>query len=458
METHNKLTIGFAMLSEAGHYYGSFRLARNLRARGHRIIYIGLADFRELVNAQGFEFVSFAEDLLPEGYIRNFSASKPDKGPGIVKIWRKRRHDESIFTEYLRRIEDGRLDECLLSCEPDLLLCDTFMWYVAIRAQKLKIPTVNISPNLPLYLNSRIPPVVSKMKPGRTRLSSVWVLSSWIWLRIKFFFTKRLASILLGAYRFPTRMHHLMNVFIKIAKRSGYFCKENVTYRFGEMGPRLVLPEIVLCPKAFQFPGSPEDGRLYIGDFVDFERSEEPLAPGELDTDKPLVFCSLGTSASFYPHSERFFRAVVKASSVKKEWQFVLHVGEHRDINRFGAYGPNLFIRNKVPQLSLLSRAAVMVNHGGLNSIIECIHFGVPMVIIPGLRDQPGSAARAVHHNIALTAKMSNITPDTIISLAGRAMQDVNIRQGLEEMKQRIADEKGMELIIPFIESFPGSL
>ena len=31
-------------------------------------------------------------------------------------------------------------------------------------------------------------------------------------------------------------------------------------------------------------------------------------------------------------------------------------------------------------------------------SIMECIHFQVPMVIIPGLRDQPGNMARAVHH------------------------------------------------------------
>jgi zeaxanthin glucosyltransferase len=458
MERSHQRTIAFAMLSETGHYTGTFRLARSLRARGHRIVYVGIADFEQLVRAQGFEFIPFAADLLPVGYVGKFTASQSDPDRGVLGRWQKRWSDERLFAAYLRRIEDGRLDECLLSCKPDLLLCDTFVWYIAIRALRLGIPTISISIILSLYPNARIPPIVSPIHPRQTWWSALRVLGSWKWLRLKFFFSKRLASILLGLYRFPTRMHHLVDVFLRVAKRSGYPCEENKTYWFGEMGPRLVLPEIVLCPEAFQLPGSPADGRRYLGDFVDIERREELLAADALDSEKPLVYASLGTSAFFYPHAPRFFKAVADASRLRKDWQFVLHVGDHPEAWRLGPPGPNLLIRKRVPQLALLRRASVMMTHGGLNSIMECIHFGVPMVIIPGLRDQPGNATRAVHHNLAVTTSMARITPGILVSLAAHAMEDTAIRQGLARMKRQIADEKGMGANIRFIESFPESL
>jgi zeaxanthin glucosyltransferase len=453
METSRPLTILFAMLSETGHYNSSFRLARSLKARGHHIVYTGLADFAQLVKVQGFDFVPFAADLLPVGYLKKFADSQSNPEKGLLRKWRKRQVDEILFKEYLRRIEDGHLDKCLLSCKPDLLLCDTFLWYVALRALHVGIPTINIVTNLALYRNPCIPPVVSSFFPHRKMMSSVRVLADWDWMRFKYFFTKKMAAVLFGSYRFPTRMHHLMDEFLHIARHSGYPCQENKTYWFGEMGPRLILPEIVLYPKVFQLPGSAADGKMYLSTFIDFARNEEPLDAGGMDKSKPLVYCSLGTAAFFYPYSQRFFAAVVGASRLRRDWQFVLHVGDQYEKDQLGASEPNLLVRKRVPQLSLLKKASVMVTHGGFNSIMECIHFGVPMVIFPGLRDQPGAAVRAVHNGIALTEKMSRVTEERLVTLVSRAMEDDGLRRSLKEMKERIADEKDLETIIRFIET-----
>ncbi len=453
MDKPQKLTIAFAMLSENGHYTGTFRLARSLQSRGHRIIYIGLADFEELVVNQGFEFISFAEDLLPKGYLQEFITTLSNPPSGIVSLCRKRLQDERIFFSYLKQIEAGNLDKCLLSCQPDLLLCDTFVWYVAIRALKLGIPTVNVSIILSLYRNSCIPPILYSILPRQGWRSSLLVQCSWIWMRLKFVFAKRLASRLWGSYRFPTRMHHLIGTFLQIAARSGIPMRENRTYWFGEMGPRLILPEVVLCPKAFQLPRSPEDGRRYLGYPVDTSRREESMDEIVLKEGKPLVFCSLGSSAFFYPHASRFFEAVADASRRRKDWQFILHIGDYQYADKIGAAGPNLLIRKRVPQLSLLRLASVMVTHGGLNSIMECLHYGVPMVIVPGMRDQPGNAARAVHHGIAVTTSMARITPDKLVNLVTHAMLDSGIRKSLATMQQKIIAEQDLEDTLRFIES-----
>ncbi|MBN1471946.1 MAG: hypothetical protein JW925_09200 [Syntrophaceae bacterium] len=455
IKAHRPLTIVFAMLSyegDAGHYNGSFKLARSLRASGHRIFYIGLADSAQLVKDQGFEFISFAEDLLPLGYEKKNAVSQSTPGNRVIRKWRKRCNDERLFKEYLRRIVDGRLDERLLSCNPDLLICDIFLSFVAMRALYVGIPVITINPLLSVYRNPYIPPIWSSFTPRRTWWSAVIVLGSWHWLRFKFLFWDRLVRPLTGEFRSPTGIWGHWGLFLRIAKRSGYPCEENKTYRFAAWGPYLILPEIVCGPKAFQLPGSPEDGRRYMSS-VDFSRDEKPFDAGCLDEKKPLIYCSLGSIPLSYSHSQRFFKAVIDASRLRRGWQFVLNVGKQYDSSHLGSPESNLMICQWVPQLSLLKKASVMVTHGGLNSIMECINFGVPMVIMPGLWDQQGNAVRAVHHGIALKTNMARITPEILIKFVERALEDENMRQSLATMKQKIAAEEDMEKIIRFIEN-----
>jgi UDP:flavonoid glycosyltransferase YjiC (YdhE family) len=94
-----------------------------------------------------------------------------------------------------------------------------------------------------------------------------------------------------------------------------------------------------------------------------------------------------------------------------------------------------------------------MVTHGGINSIMECVHFTVPMVIVPGLRDQPGNMARALHHGIAVTGSMKDITAGPLVKLIENAMHNANLRQALSGMKDRIAAETGMEAAVELIEA-----
>jgi UDP:flavonoid glycosyltransferase YjiC (YdhE family) len=438
------------MLAETGHYTGTFRLARSLRAQGRRVVYVGTADFAETVRAQGFEFVAFAEDLLPAGYLRSFAAALAAPPRGLAARVRKRRADEALFAAYLRRVGDGSLDALLLSCRPDLLICDTFLWHVALRALAAGIPTLGLSPTPTSRRNWRVPPVVTGLPPGTGWPSRLVVRGAWAWLRLKFLFTKRVASRVFGSYRHPHRMHHLVGVFLDLARRSGYPLAEGRTWWFGEIGPRLALPEILLCPRAFQFPGAPADETVHLGDFIDVERREAPLEDVAADA-RPLVYCSLGTSAFHYPHAGRFFRAVAAAAGLRPDWRFVLHAGAGADRAAPGPLPPNLTVVERAPQLALLRRAAVMVSHGGFQSVLECVRFGVPLVIYPGLRDQPGIAARAAHHGIALTGSMARVTPGSLVALAERAMADAGMRAALARLRGAIDAGGGLDAALRLI-------
>jgi MGT family glycosyltransferase len=46
------------------------------------------------------------------------------------------------------------------------------------------------------------------------------------------------------------------------------------------------------------------------------------------------------------------------------------------------------------PQLELLKKATLTITHAGLNTTLESLSYGVPMVAIPIATDQPGVGAR----------------------------------------------------------------
>jgi zeaxanthin glucosyltransferase len=426
------MTILFAMAGEAGHHVATFRLARALASRGHRVLYLGLARMAALVESQGFPYLTFAGDLVPA-----------IEGPPIGRRAAKQR-----LAAFLERIEGGELDHVLRSAGPGLVLCDPLLWYVGLRALRLGIPTVNLPVVLMSHANAVVPPISCGLDP--TSASPFRVRAEWARLRARALLSRWFAPLSLPHAPHPLQAQHMVDVFLRAAPRSGYRCAENETYFRGEFGPYLALPELVLCPRAFQLPGVSEKNRVYLADFVDLDRAEEPMAVG---TRRPLVLASLGTAAPAYPHAPRFFRAVAEASRLRPDWQLVLHVGDHPRGSALGGDTANLLVRDRVPQIALLRQASAMVTHGGLNSIMECVHLGVPMVIVPGLRDQPGNALRARHHHLALTARMDRITAAEMVALLEQAMSDASLREALARFRQKIAEEPGMAGAIDFIES-----
>jgi len=62
--------IAFLIEHEEGHLNPTFCLARRLAARGHRLVYLVLADGSDFVRRQGFEVIPILEKAFPAGTIR----------------------------------------------------------------------------------------------------------------------------------------------------------------------------------------------------------------------------------------------------------------------------------------------------------------------------------------------------------------------------------------------------
>jgi UDP:flavonoid glycosyltransferase YjiC (YdhE family) len=66
------------------------------------------------------------------------------------------------------------------------------------------------------------------------------------------------------------------------------------------------------------------------------------------------------------------------------------------------------------PQQALIARAALVVGHAGLNTTLETLRLGTPMVVIPITNDQPAIAARLRHLQLAEVIPVHWVTPSRI--------------------------------------------
>jgi zeaxanthin glucosyltransferase len=98
----------------------------------------------------------------------------------------------------------------------------------------------------------------------------------------------------------------------------------------------------------------------------------------------------------------------------------------------------------------------MVINHGGINTIYECIMTGKPMVIFPlSLTwDQNGCAARVVYHQIGVRGVIRKSTPKSIAALLGKVIVDEDLyRRNLKKLKSNFVDKSAytLELIDHFI-------
>src|SRR5260370_9301679 len=72
----------------------------------------------------------------------------------------------------------------------------------------------------------------------------------------------------------------------------------------------------------------------------------------------------------------------------------VMTVGRNVDPRTLGPTAANVHIERYIPQSAILRDCAVVVCHGGCNTIIAALASSTPLVCIPLSADQPLNAAR----------------------------------------------------------------
>ena len=146
------------------------------------------------------------------------------------------------------------------------------------------------------------------------------------------------------------------------------------------------------------------------------------------------------------------FHAIVSATSMLKDVQLVLSLGDHVDPKEIGPLPTNAITVKHAPQLELLKRASVCITHAGLNTVLEALAQGVPQVAIPVTNDQPGVAARIADKKTGLVLPLKDLTAPRLSSLLDEVLTDPTSRNNSGYFQKIIAQTNGLSMAADIME------
>jgi zeaxanthin glucosyltransferase len=210
------------------------------------------------------------------------------------------------------------------------------------------------------------------------------------------------------------------------------------------------LAIITQTPKEFDFPGIPWPAQFhYAGPFHDGGGRDLVPFPWDALTDKPLIYASLGTLVNGL---NDVYKHILEAVGAIENVQLVLSIGKNIDRENLGHIPPNAIVVRSAPQIELLKRAALCITHAGLNTALESLAQGVPMVAIPIGYDQPGVAARIAHHSVGEFIEVDELTTERLRGLIEKVLQDLGYRERAKYFQEVIAKTRGLDVAADVIE------
>lgn len=105
---------------------------------------------------------------------------------------------------------------------------------------------------------------------------------------------------------------------------------------------------------------------------------------------------------------------------------------------------PGMFGAEFLPQTSLLPEVDLVITHGGNNTIVESLHNGKPMIVLPLFWDQHDNAQRIDETGYGARLSTYGHEPEELKSTIDRLLADEPMHQRLEAISRRLQRRNGV--------------
>jgi MGT family glycosyltransferase len=165
-----------------------------------------------------------------------------------------------------------------------------------------------------------------------------------------------------------------------------------------------------------------------------------------------LIYASLGTLVN---RVASMFRVIAEACD-GLEAQLVISTGNGVSPEALGNLPGDPIVVSYAPQMDLLRRATLAVTHAGLNTVLEALSTGLPMVAIPVTNDQPGVAARLAWIGAGEAIPNTKVTLEGLRAAVVRVRSDPSYRAAAERVRDAIKAGGGAPRAAELIEQHLG--
>jgi zeaxanthin glucosyltransferase len=358
--------IGLVGPESASHLDTASSVGLALMRRGHEVTYFGLLDAAHVTAQRGIRFVPLAPELYPEGSVR--AALAPVRESSGL---RSALHTMALFRK-LAALRLRALPELLRRAGIEGLVADQLAPEAATVAQELGIRFVNIASAVPINQDLSVPPFFTPWQPS---LSPLGLLRN------------------RAGYAFFDRVNARVRAVVNERRRELGFAPLS--------GPGAGLSSLLQLsqfPEQLDFAYRTLPRHVHrVGPLQDHDIAQEGAWSDDLRNGQPLVYVSFGT----VNNGVRWLYQRVLDALASEPVQVCLSLGG-ASVAEAGLDVPRgALVLSRVPQRSVLGRAAVFITHAGVSSSLEGLLAGVPMLAIPLANDQPGMAARLQYRGAA---------------------------------------------------------
>ncbi|RYZ13383.1 MAG: glycosyltransferase [Comamonadaceae bacterium] len=343
-------------------------LCSELLARGHAVSWVQQADVAGLLQERRIGFHAVGAASHPPGTLARIvaRAARPGGFFGLRRVIL----DVAEATDMLCT----EAAPVLRSLAPDMVLADQMEAAGGLLARALRLPFVSVACALPVDREAGVPlPVMpfgyADSEQARQRNEGSARVYDWLMAPHARVIERHARAFGLG------RLATLADC----------------------VSPLL---EVSQTTAAFDFPrASPPPQLQHVGPLRPTEASDGAL-PWPIGPERPFVFCSFGTLQG---GRLGLFRRVARACRAAGAQLLVAHCGglDAAQQAALRADGAD-WVTDFAPQQAAIARADVVITHGGLNTVMDSLAAGKPMLVLPIAFDQPGVAARVVHGGAGL--------------------------------------------------------
>ncbi|MDZ5610679.1 macrolide family glycosyltransferase, partial [Bacillus pseudomycoides] len=219
--------------------------------------------------------------------------------------------------------------------------------------------------------------------------------------------------------------------------------KQNVMTCPGDI--TIVYTSTVYQPDVEEF----DDSYIFVGPSIAQRKDVEPVSL-EREEGNKLIFISMGTVFNQQPDFYHTCFEAFRDSPVT----VILAVGKYTDISQLKNIPSNFRLYNYVPQLDILQHADLFITHGGMNSSSESLYFGVPMLVIPAMGDQPIIAQRIEELKVGVQLSRKKLTPEILRNTTMHVVSNVIYTENSYEIGESLKNAGGYNKAADEIETF----
>ncbi len=423
---------GLICPATTGHLNTMLPLGKELQKRGHRVTLFGILDAKSKTLAAELEFRAIGESEFPTGAIAE-SITQLGKLSGLAAL--------QYTVNFLKDQAAVMLRDAPTAVKEagvEALLVDQVSPEGGSVAELLGIPFITVCSAVVLNREPSVPPYFK-----------TWGYNPAWWARLR----NRAGYALLSRTVKPiTGVINQYRQEWKLPPQSSSNDRYSQLAQISQQPSQLEFPRENL-PQCFHFTGEFPRENLpqcfhFTGPYHSPIGRELPDFPYEKLTGQPLIYASMGTLQN---RLLGIFKSIAEACN-DLDAQLIISLGGSATPESLGSLPGNPLVVGYAPQLELLKKASLTITHAGMNTTLESLNNGVPIVAIPIANDQPGVAARIAWTGAGEVVSLASLTVPKLQNAVQKVLMEDSYKQNAVRLQEAIQRAGGVSRAADIVE------